>query len=67
MPCIFKDLQGHGFLPSTKPMIELPQEFSALNQILDDMTIIQKNGGQGLLAKNQLRKAVDNELPNFME
>jgi len=52
MPCIFKDLKGHGFLPSTKPMIELPQEFSALNQILDDMTIIQKNGGDGLLAKN---------------
>jgi hypothetical protein len=25
MPCIFKDLKGHGYLPSTKPMLELPK------------------------------------------
>jgi indoleamine 2,3-dioxygenase len=31
------------------------------------MTIIQKNGSEGLLAKNKLREAVDAELPNFME
>ena len=48
-PCIFKDIENHGYLPSSKPMLELPQQFSALNQILDDMTIIQKNGSTGLL------------------
>ena len=66
-PCIFKDIQGHGYLPSTKPMLELPKQFSALNQILDDMTIIQKNGSTGLLGHNKLRWTVDNEMPNFME
>jgi hypothetical protein len=55
MPCIFKDLKGHGYLPSTKPMTELPSQFSALNQVLDDMTIIQKNGTEGLLGQNKLR------------
>jgi hypothetical protein len=66
-PCIFKDVAGHGYLPATKPLLELPQQFSTLNQILDDMTIIQKNGSTGLLGHNKLRHTVDTELPNFME
>jgi len=48
-------------------MLELPQQFSAMNQILDDMTIIQKNGTDGLLLRNKLRDTVDKELPNYMD
>jgi hypothetical protein len=37
-PDVFMDIKGHGFLPNTKPMLELPQQFGSLNQILDAMT-----------------------------
>lgn len=30
-PDIFMDVKNHGFLPNTKPMLELPQQFSAMN------------------------------------
>jgi hypothetical protein len=63
---MFNDLQGHGFLPSTKPLLKLPNEFNALNQILDDMTFWQKNGtASGLLAKNHLRSTVDLDFPDL--
>ena len=29
--CVFSDLRNHGFLPSTKPLIELPTEFKPLD------------------------------------
>jgi indoleamine 2,3-dioxygenase len=47
--------------------IEYPTEFSALDQILNDMTIIQKNGSTGLLGHNKLRETVDKELPHLLE
>lgn len=65
-PCIFKDLKNHGYLPSTKPMLELPSQFAGINQLLDDMTWIQADGSEGLLARNKLRSTVDAELPDYM-
>ena len=35
---IFMDIKKHGFLPNSKPMLELPKPFGAMNEILDDMT-----------------------------
>ncbi len=37
-PDIFMDIKKHGFLPNSKPMLELPKPFGAMNEILDDMT-----------------------------
>lgn len=67
-PCVFSDLTGHGYLPNVKPLQALPSEFSQVNEILDKMTYWQPDGtATGLLAKNQLRKTVDSELPNLIK
>lgn len=66
--CIFTDLRGHGFLPAVKPMRALPKEFSVVNDLLDKMTWFQPDGSEtGLLAKNEFRKAVDQNLPQLIE
>ena len=66
--CVFSDLRNHGFLPSTKPMTELPSEFKIVNEILDKATFHQPDGSPtGLLAKNEFRKTVDKELPNLID
>lgn len=30
-PDVFMDIKGHGFLPNTKPMTELPKQFASLD------------------------------------
>jgi len=65
IPSMFKDLRNHGFLPSLKPLIHLPKQFEALDQISKDLTLYQPDGSEGLLMKNQLRKTVDRDFPNL--
>lgn len=49
-------------------MWKLPSEFTVLDQILNKMTYWQPDGtASGLLAKNELRKTVDKELPNLIK
>jgi indoleamine 2,3-dioxygenase len=66
IPSIFSDFKNHGFLPSEKPLKELPSQFKDLNEILDKMTLKQKDGSQGLLAKDLLRKTVDNDFSDLL-
>lgn len=39
IPSMFKDLRNHGFLPSAKPLIHLPKQFEALDQICKDLSL----------------------------
>ena len=48
-----------GFLPSKAPLVDLPDEFSALSRLLDDMPVMKQNGRPGLLAKFALGALVD--------
>jgi indoleamine 2,3-dioxygenase len=64
---IFDDVAEHGFLPNSKPMIELPSEFNIVNKILDEMPHLINGEPTGLIAKNEMRKTVDSSLPNLMD
>ena len=44
--------------------MHLPQEFKELEEILDEMPLIKKDGTPGLLAKDQLGRAVE-ALPEY--
>ena len=37
-PDVFMDIKKHGFLPNSKPMLELPKPFGVINEIMDAMT-----------------------------
>lgn len=56
-----------GFLPRADPVVTLPQEFDALESILQRMPIKTASGEPGLLAENQLGDEVDNNFPNLAE
>lgn len=56
----------HGFLPIHEPLRTLPQLFTPLQKILNNMTIHQEDGSQGTLAKEgEIVKEVD-QLRNFL-
>lgn len=64
----FGDFENHGFLPEKKPLLQLPSEFSMLDELLTKMRFHDEAGNpNGLLAKNEFRKAVDSDLPNLLE
>ena len=54
-----------GFLPRTDPVIKPPPHFDILDSLLNRMRWNQPDGSLGLLAKNELGKAVENELPEL--
>ena len=57
---------GHnGFLPRQEPLAELPEEFSALESLLQRMPLQLLDGNPGLLASGQFGDAVRDELPLY--
>ena len=56
-----------GFLPRTEPIITLPEEFNALESILNRMPIQTADGTPGLLAHGKLGETVLMELPDLTE
>ena len=55
-----------GFLPLKPPLKDLPSDFDALTQILDEMPIRKHDGQPGLLAKYQLGPRIDGgDLPDL--
>ena len=55
----------NGFLPVSQPINELDQKYQIIDDLLNEMRITQKDGSQGLLAKNKFAEAVDERLPLF--
>ena len=57
----------HGFLPITEPLAQLPESFTSLQKLIDQMPIVKDNGSPGLLAvEGAFEKAVMN-LPNYVD
>tara|TARA_Y100000991_G_C21966091_1_gene346946 strand:+ start:364 stop:1764 length:1401 start_codon:yes stop_codon:yes gene_type:complete len=55
----------NGFLPISNPLEKLPDEYSIINNILDNMQITQKNNKIGYLKEGKLAEEIDNNLPLF--
>lgn len=56
-----------GFLPRAHPVVTLPKEFDALEDILTRMPVKTLTGEPGLLAQYKLGDVVDNEFPNLAD
>lgn len=56
-----------GFLPRTEPLEELPNEFAALESILERMPIKTVDGTPGLLAHGTFGETVLRELPDLSD
>lgn len=54
-----------GFLPRMDPLEKLPQEFDALESILQRMPVKTLSGEPGLLAKGKLGDVVTADLPDL--
>jgi indoleamine 2,3-dioxygenase len=54
-----------GFLPRMDPIVTLPQEFDALESILQRMPITTLSGEPGLLAESKLGDEVHNNFPDL--
>lgn len=54
--------RDRGFLPRDDPVMNLPPAFSALDSLLQRMTLIQPDGQPGLLAQGKFGQAVIAEL-----
>jgi indoleamine 2,3-dioxygenase len=48
-----------GFMPSTTPLNNLPEQFAVLNDILEDMPVVREDGRPGLLASFGLGPLID--------
>ena len=59
---VFSISKSRGFLPRDDPLATLPDAFNPLDSLLKRMTIVQPDGGKGLLAYGQLGHAVKCEL-----
>ncbi|KAL9537005.1 hypothetical protein MBANPS3_012173 [Mucor bainieri] len=55
----------NGFLPRQDPLVELPEEFSRLESLLQRMPMQLLDGTPGLLASGQFGDAVRDELPLY--
>lgn len=56
-----------GFLPRMNPIVSLPEEFSMLESILQNMPVKKADGEPGFLAKGELGEFVDKNLPDLTE
>ncbi|KAF2865439.1 indoleamine 2,3-dioxygenase gamma type [Massariosphaeria phaeospora] len=56
-----------GFLPRQEPIVELPQEFAAVESLLQRMPIKMASGKPGLLAQFSLGDTVLRELPDLTD
>ncbi|KAI2636868.1 indoleamine 2,3-dioxygenase family protein [Hypomontagnella submonticulosa] len=56
-----------GFLPRMDPIVTLPPEFEAVENLLQSMPVRTQSGKPGLLATGQLGDAVHRDLPDLTE
>jgi indoleamine 2,3-dioxygenase len=54
-----------GFLPRDEPLASLPEDFAALESVLQRMPIKTLDGSPGLLATGSFGKVVQDELPDL--
>jgi indoleamine 2,3-dioxygenase len=56
----------NGFLPIDVPLKKLPQDYCVLEEILENMKILQKDGSKGYIATCTLKDHVNEKLPNYL-
>ncbi|KAI5927046.1 indoleamine 2,3-dioxygenase [Camillea tinctor] len=56
-----------GFLPRAEPIVTLPSDFDAIENLLQEMPVRTLSGKPGLLASGQLGDFVDTQLPDLSE
>lgn len=56
-----------GFLPRMEPLTSLPEDFQALENLLQRMPIKMASGSPGLLADGMLGETVDIDFPDLTE
>lgn len=64
---LFEPTAETGFLPKAKPISELPQEFAALDDLLQRMPVKLRDGSAGLLARGAFHDEVDALLPDYTD
>ncbi|KAJ2726917.1 hypothetical protein GGI07_000245 [Coemansia sp. Benny D115] len=55
----------HGFLPRRDPLAVLPSYFEKLEELLDDMPMLKRDGTYGLLHSGRFGERVERELPLY--
>ncbi|BEJ17682.1 hypothetical protein CspHIS471_0610830 [Cutaneotrichosporon sp. HIS471] len=55
----------NGFLPTKDPLETLPQEYEAMDTLLENMRLQKKDGKPGLLMTGEFGAAVDRDLPEY--
>ena len=55
----------NGFLPVGSPLDKLPEKYEKLEEILNKMKIVQKDGKNGYIYNNELKDIVDSDLPFY--
>jgi indoleamine 2,3-dioxygenase len=56
----------HGFLPIAEPLAKLPETFSGLQSLIDEMPIVKDDGSPGLLATEGAFEKAVLALPNYL-
>ncbi len=56
----------HGFLPIAEPLAKLPETFSGLQSLIDEMPIVKEDGSPGLLATEGAFEKAVLALPNYL-
>ncbi|MEK9913209.1 MAG: hypothetical protein VW580_04730, partial [Flavobacteriaceae bacterium] len=56
----------HGFLPIAEPLAKLPETFSGLQSLIDEMPIVKDDGSPGLLATEGAFEKAVLALPNYV-
>ena len=64
-PNFFNVTTSRGFGPVSDPVTDIPLDYKVVNEILNNMPVIMKDGHSGLLAHGTLGHAVDNYLPQY--
>jgi indoleamine 2,3-dioxygenase len=56
----------NGFLPVKEPLSSLPEKYTALQDLIDEMPVKKKDGNPGLLARENAFEEAAKALPNYL-
>lgn len=63
----FEISSEHGFLPKKDPLVKLPEKYSKLQILLDNMSITKEDGTKGLLGNGNLLEEECYKLPDYTD
>jgi indoleamine 2,3-dioxygenase len=56
----------NGFLPIKEPLVKLPETYSKLQHLIDELHVFQPNDTKGVLGIPNLIETKVNEMPNYI-